>query len=713
MGARPVLRNRSIGATVALGFASLLVMMAAMVALAIYEVDVTQRQRNLINDQLLIAEAADRLALFVARSDAALQAYLLTNSRQQLDTARACRDQVQQAAGELRPPRAFDAWERRLVEQVVEAAADFQVQAQAAERYAAANVRENALAFEQYYLRSSIDEVQRAVEALRSRMTANAETIRRRVTERGEWLTQSLVIGFGLSGLIGVLLGVYFVRLVTEPVDRLVASARAVEAGDYSMARRLGGPRGATRSDVYWAQQAENEFALLERTFTRMAGVLEQREEELRARTESLSAANTQLAALQSLTDVGLSDLELEPLLQQLLQRAVAGVGAQAGAIFLLDTATARLVLRAQVAIETEDLSDQRLTLDQGFPAAVAAADELVALSDLDADPGFDTAYLHRRGVRALLALPLRLEDQVVGIAHVDFSEPRSFDPTQLQLMTLFRERVERAVERARVLAELETWGRNLEGRVAEQQERLLWAERLAAIGLLGGSIAHELRNPLGVISNSIYFLRHRSAPRDEKIRRHLEIMEMEVAQATRIINSLVDFSAGVEPVRTRLNLNAIIRTALDRMQLPEGVVLELNQDQQLPDVVGDESQLVQVFEHLIRNSIQAMDGAGLLCIRTRTREAVVCAEVQDNGPGVPWALQERVFEPLFSTRTKGMGLGLALARKIVEAHGGRISLSSVEGRGATFAVELPVTDRAPGPAGGQEAGVAVSSSET
>jgi len=113
--------------------------------------------------------------------------------------------------------------------------------------------------------------------------------------------------------------------------------------------------------------------------------------------------------------------------------------------------------------------------------------------------------------------------------------------------------------------------------------------------------------------------------------------------------------------------------------------------------VVGDESQLLQVFAHLIRNAVQAMEGRGELTIATGASDASVWVRVQDTGPGVPLEDQARIFEPLVTTRAKGMGLGLSLARKILEAHGGEIRLASEPGSGATFTVELPISDHVPG----------------
>jgi len=113
-----------------------------------------------------------------------------------------------------------------------------------------------------------------------------------------------------------------------------------------------------------------------------------------------------------------------------------------------------------------------------------------------------------------------------------------------------------------------------------------------------------------------------------------------------------------------------------------------------LPHLLGDESQLLQVFEHLFRNAVQAMEEGGRLRICTANSDGRLLAVVQDTGPGIPWEKQQQIFEPLVSSRAKGMGLGLTLGRRIVEAHGGEIRVESEPGKGATFTVELPLTER-------------------
>jgi PAS domain S-box-containing protein len=225
---------------------------------------------------------------------------------------------------------------------------------------------------------------------------------------------------------------------------------------------------------------------------------------------------------------------------------------------------------------------------------------------------------------------------------------------------------------------------------VRELQERLVRAERLASVGLLGAGVAHELRNPLGIISNAVFFLRRRSDLNDEKNRRHFDLIEREIRRSARVIDTLVQFSHNPEPQGVPVALGPVLRQSLEQIAFPSGVRREVNVPEDLPLVVADETQLIQVFENLIRNAVQAMGDQGCLRLRASTTDGRVHVLVEDDGPGIPDADRARIFEPLFTTKAKGMGLGLALCKRIVEAYGGDIQIDSVPGEGTTVRIALP-----------------------
>jgi signal transduction histidine kinase len=224
-----------------------------------------------------------------------------------------------------------------------------------------------------------------------------------------------------------------------------------------------------------------------------------------------------------------------------------------------------------------------------------------------------------------------------------------------------------------------------------EAQEELVRKEKLATLGQLAGGVGHELRNPLGVIKNAVYYL-NMVLPADEKVRKHLEILDREVASANRIVTELLDFARTKVPVREAVGLGAIVRTALDRLLLPGAVTIELQLDESIPPALVDPQQVGQIILNFLLNAVQAMPEGGRMTVSTGEDRQGVFAAVEDTGGGIPTENLARIFQPLFTTKAKGIGLGLALARDLAVANGGQITVTSAVGRGSRFAVHFPKT---------------------
>jgi len=223
-----------------------------------------------------------------------------------------------------------------------------------------------------------------------------------------------------------------------------------------------------------------------------------------------------------------------------------------------------------------------------------------------------------------------------------------------------------------------------------EAQEQLIRKEKLAAIGQLGASVGHELRNPLGVIKNSIYYLNMKLREADEKVGKHLKIIERETARANKIIGDLLGFARIKAPEVKEVQINALVEEALSCSFVPDNVTVVTSLEESLPPLLADPDQIEQVFINLILNAAQAVSDGGKLEIATRAEEGFIVTEFQDNGCGIPEENLGKLFEPLFTTKAKGIGLGLAVSKQIIEAHEGTIEVESQVGKGTTFKVRLP-----------------------
>jgi two-component system NtrC family sensor kinase len=240
---------------------------------------------------------------------------------------------------------------------------------------------------------------------------------------------------------------------------------------------------------------------------------------------------------------------------------------------------------------------------------------------------------------------------------------------------------------------------KRLEDQARDLYHQLLQAEKLAALGQTISGVAHELNNPLATILTWAERLSQR--PADDQTRKGLETILGESERAAKIVRNLLTFARKRHTTRAMVDLNQVVRETL-ALRSYEQRVSNISTIEALaaglPQAFADPHQIQQVLLNLVINAEQAMIGShgrGTLIVRTwhdLERDAVVL-EVTDDGPGVPEEVQPRIFDPFFTTKEvgKGTGLGLTVAYAIVQEHGGRITIKSAAGRGASFAVELPV----------------------
>jgi len=238
-----------------------------------------------------------------------------------------------------------------------------------------------------------------------------------------------------------------------------------------------------------------------------------------------------------------------------------------------------------------------------------------------------------------------------------------------------------------------------------DAQEQLVRQEKLATLGQLAGGVAHELRNPLGVINSAVYYLKLVQPDVDEKIKKYHLMIEQEVHTASRIINDLLDFGRIVTPDRRPVAIPELLQRVLTRFAVPASVRVQLKLPERLPQVFADPLQLEQVLGNLTTNACQAMkdceDGGTLtisasVVVPVRARDVKkkqVAIAIKDTGTGITPEAMQRLFEPLFTTKLRGIGLGLAVCKKLAEANDGRITVSSEPGWGSTFALYLPVKE--------------------
>ncbi len=312
-----------------------------------------------------------------------------------------------------------------------------------------------------------------------------------------------------------------------------------------------------------------------------------------------------------------------------------------------------------------------------------------------------------------MLYAPLRTpEGRIVGILSMDDpTDGRKPSRESITPLELFLHQAAMIIENAQLIEnlrkarrQLEAYAAQLEQKVDERtrelkksQEQLLKAQRLAVIGELAGMVGHDLRNPLTSINGAAYYLKKQlSSKIDGKVREMLDLIENNIVYSNNIINDLLDYSREIKLDLTKCNPKSIVKKALSLVEVPKNVkVVDLIDDK--PKIKIDVAKIKRAFVNIIKNGVEAMPKGGTLTLESRKSGGNLDFVFADTGVGISNRAMEKLWTPLFTTKAKGMGFGLAICKRIVEAHGGSISVKSTYGKGTTFTVTIPTKPKMEG----------------
>jgi signal transduction histidine kinase len=419
---------------------------------------------------------------------------------------------------------------------------------------------------------------------------------------------------------------------------------------------------------------------------------------ELGARTADLTRSVDQLTALGEVGRAVSSTLDLETVLTTIVSRAVELSGLDGGVVFEYDEGAEEFIHRA--ATETggalaEARRATRVRKGEGVVGRTAITLEPTLVPDITV-PGAHESRLRdnliESGIRAVLAVPMVREGRLIGSLVVSRNRPGDFPAETIELLRTFATQSALAIQNARLFHEIEDKSRQLEAASHHKSEFL-------------ANMSHELRTPLNaVIGFSEVLLQRMFGELNEKQDEYLQDIYASGQHLLSLINDILDLSK-IEAGRMELapapfHLPTTLENALILVReraTRHGIALHLDLDPRLGEVVGDERKVKQVLLNLLSNAVKFTPEGGRITLKASQRDGVVEISVTDTGIGIASEDQAAIFEEFRQVgsdeqRREGTGLGLTLAKKFVELHGGNIWVGSEVGRGSTFTFTLPLT---------------------
>jgi two-component system NtrC family sensor kinase len=427
------------------------------------------------------------------------------------------------------------------------------------------------------------------------------------------------------------------------------------------------------------------------------------RSEELLARVKAMLRVRTmehellqhtrELATLNEINKAITSSLDLDQILSQTMHGIRVILHVEASSLLLLDETSSLLEFKKILSGNQEQMAEFKLKLGEGIAGHVVRDGKPLLVLDTQNDPRFCPRIDEAIGfvTRSALCVPLKVKDKIIGAIEVINKLDGQFDEKDLWLLNYMAGSVAIALENVRLYTELSDFTRELE----KSHAQLVQAEKLAAMGRLAASIAHEINNPLQAIHNCLH-LTLKKRLNEEKKTRYLGMAQEEVERLITIVQRMLEFYRPSREGMAPTNVHTIIENvlALSSKRLQHGkITVTKKLAPNLPTINAVSDQLKQVFLNIVINAIEAMQQGGKLCIETKLSEDGDWLSVAftDTGLGLSEKEQENIFEPFFTTKVTGTGLGLSVSYGIVERHGGRIEVQSELSEGATFTVYLPL----------------------
>lgn len=378
------------------------------------------------------------------------------------------------------------------------------------------------------------------------------------------------------------------------------------------------------------------------------------------------------------------SSTDIKEVLELVVRKSCQAISAKGALLRILNLKTSELELSAAFGLSERYLSKGHVS-SQKVITELCRANRVIIIEDVLTDQRVQYPKEAREeGIKSMVDLPLTLGEHVVGIIRFFFKEQRQFSDDELNFLVSIAEQSACAIDKARLI----------ETQRSQYDHLALQTEKMSALGRMAAGIAHEINNPMaGILLYSTNMIK--KVPKDSPLMEGLEIIIHETIRCKTIIQELLDISREGEPKSSLTNINSILERSLKILENEfrlRHITIEKHFANKMPDILLDANQMEQVFVNLLFNAIEAIKEKGVITIETDMDPEQKYAKIQisDTGSGISPQHADRIFEPFFSTKAKGTGLGLAVSYGIVRNHKGDIKVSSKLEKGTRFTIEIP-----------------------
>jgi len=419
---------------------------------------------------------------------------------------------------------------------------------------------------------------------------------------------------------------------------------------------------------------------------------------------EMLTTVATQAAIC--IDNSGLMEtLDIDEILKLVLEGVTKNIGFDRARLYLVNEKKNILECRMAVGLDEDRIKGVVLSLDKNESVVARSIFEKkpFVIPEAQNDPRVNPVMKEKFNLHSLVVIPLLVKDRALGAIAADHAEAgRSITKQTLESVMTFAQQAGLAIHNAFMYQELKTFSQQMEEKIQrttadlrKTEAQLIRSEKLAALGQLAAGIAHEIRNPLTSINILIHSLRDK--PSDEERRQEdLRVIEEEIRRINEIVDQFLRFAKPAPPLLQQADVLSLFEETLQLLkpQIEKHRISVEKEFPSLPPTVLDREQMKQVILNLLLNALQAMPGGGRLRLSGQVLEdnRWIQLSIQDTGVGILPEDMNKLFDPFFSTKEGGVGLGLSIAHRILDQHRGKIQAESTPGRGTLFTLWLPIS---------------------